>query len=148
VKKVLGHFFSFLAGAVVFAGVGYHVFAEGWFHMDMIETREPLRIASVTNPEGVGSHALPSGVVLYRDKIMPEGQTSYLTYFYHKGRIAHEELKPDDKRTIPSWLHNITAEEAENLFKQFPLSKQDVIAAVKANKITRDDLVDILRHLP
>jgi hypothetical protein len=116
--------------------------------MNMIEIREPLRIASQGNMDGVGAYVLPVGTVFYKEKVMPEGQTLYRVYFYHKGLIAHENLRQGDKITTPMWLHNLSRDEADNLFKQFPLSREDVLAAVEANKITRDDLVDILRSLP
>jgi hypothetical protein len=98
------------------------------------------------------TYVLPVGTHLYMDKPMPEGFVRYLAYFNHKGQIAHEEVpmlpKYQGRLIAPSWLYNIDAGTLASIFKKFPLSKKDVEAAVRANEITRDDLVEIIRTLP
>lgn len=116
----------------------------------MIKTTEPLLIEGPNGDEH--DYVLPLGTTLYYDKSYPEGFDRYLVYLNHKGVIAHEEvpMKPEYGGALidPLWLSNIDADTLKDLFKRFPLSKDNVAAAVKANQITRDDLADILRSMP
>jgi hypothetical protein len=120
------------------------------YGLKMIKTTEPLLIEGNTDDQH--DYVLPRGTTLYHDKSFPEGFERYLVYFNHKGVIAHEEvpMKPEYGGALvdPLWLSNIDADTLKALFKRFPLSKEDVAAAVKANAITRDDLADILRSQP
>lgn len=118
--------------------------------MKMLKTHEPLLIAAEYGDDNY--YVLPPKTVLYRDAVMPEGHVRYIAYFYHKGAIAHEEIpmKPEygGHYYTPQWLYNINANTLKEIFGRFPLSKEDVATAVKANEITRDDLVDIIRSMP
>lgn len=118
--------------------------------MKMIKTKEPMLIEG---PEGDENYyVLPTGVTLYYDKSFPEGHDRYIVYFNHKGVIAHEEvpMKPEYKGSFvsPLWMSNVDADALKKMFKRFPLSKEDVAAAIKANGITKDDLADIIRSMP
>ncbi|QJI42469.1 hypothetical protein HKK52_16515 [Pseudomonas sp. ADAK2] len=116
----------------------------------MIKTTEPLLIEGRNGDEH--DYVLPIGTTLYYDKSYPEGFDRYWVYLNHKGVIAHEEvpMKPEYGGALidPLWLSNIDADTLKDLFKRFPLSKEDIAAAVKANQITRGDLADILRSMP
>jgi len=116
----------------------------------MIKTKEPLLIEGPNGDENY--YVLPLGTTLYHDKSFPEGHDRYVVYLNHKGAIAHEEvpMKPEYGGSFidPLWMSNIDADTLKEIFKRFPLSKEDVAAAIKSNGFTRDDLADIIRSLP
>ncbi|MDN3220988.1 hypothetical protein [Pseudomonas nunensis] len=120
------------------------------YGLKMIKTKEPLLLEGPNGDEH--DYVLPVGTTLYHDKSYPEGFDRYLVYLNHKGVIAHEEvpMKPEYGGALidPLWLSNIDADTLKDLFKRFPLSKEDVAAAIKANEITKDDLADIIRSMP
>ncbi|WP_231997060.1 hypothetical protein [Pseudomonas arsenicoxydans] len=116
----------------------------------MIKTKEPMLIEGPNGDENY--YVLPLGTTLYHDKSFPEGHDRYVVYLNHKGAIAHEEvpMKPEYGGSFidPLWMSNIDADTLKEIFKRFPLSKDDVAAAIKSNGFTRDDLADIIRSLP
>ena len=118
--------------------------------MKMIKTKEPLLIEGPNGDENY--YVLPLGTTLYHDKSFPEGHDRYVVYLNHKGAIAHDEvpMKPEYGGSYidPLWISNIDVDTLKEIFKRFPLSKEDVVAAIKSNEITRDDLADIIRSLP
>ncbi|MFJ2688215.1 hypothetical protein ACIOYV_31320 [Pseudomonas sp. NPDC087342] len=120
------------------------------YGLKMIKTKEPLLLEGPNGDEH--DYVLPVGTTLYHDKSYPEGFDRYLVYLNHKGVIAHEvvPMKPEYGGALidPLWLSNIDADTLKDLFKRFPLSKEDVAAAIKANEITKDDLADIIRSMP
>lgn len=116
----------------------------------MIKTKEPLLIEGPNGDENY--YVLPLGTTLYHDMSFPEGHDRYVVYLNHKGAIAHDEvpMKPEYGGSFidPLWISNIDVDTLKEIFKRFPLSKEDVVAAIKSNEITRDDLADIIRSLP
>ena len=116
----------------------------------MIKTKEPLLIEGPNGDENY--YVLPLGTTLYHDKSFPEGHDRYVVYLNHKGAIAHEEvpMKPEYGGSFidPLWMSNIDADTLKEIFNRFPLSKEDVAAAIKSNGFTRDNLADIIRSLP
>lgn len=118
--------------------------------MKMYRTKEPLRISN--NGDDRYSYILPVGAVLYYDHDFDEGHSLYWTPVYHKGRFECEEVllepKHQGRLVVPLWLDNIDAAELKFLFNRFPLSRSDVEAVIKANHITKDDLIDIIRSMP
>jgi hypothetical protein len=115
----------------------------------MFRIKEPLQISA---QEDDGDYILPVGTVLYYDDSFDEGHTLYWTPFYHKGKIDWEEVHLEPKHQgvliAPLWLNNIDAEQLKDLLKRFSLSKSYIKAAIKANEITKDDLIDIIRSIP
>ena len=118
--------------------------------MPMIRTTAPLLIGGRDGDET--RYVLPVGTTLYEDKSYPEGFTRYLVYFNHKGPIDHETVTMEPKYggsvVVPQWLESIDAITLNDIFKRFPLSRRDVAAAVKANDISRDDLIEIIGEMP
>jgi hypothetical protein len=110
--------------------------------------KEPLQIVG----EDDGDYILPVGTVLYYDNSFDEGHALYWTPFYHKGKIDWEEVHLEPKHQgnliVPLLLYNIDAEQLKDLLKRFPLSKSDIKSAIRANEITKDDLIDIIRSMP
>ena len=122
-----------------------------WAHdRTMMKTQEPLLIEGPQGDEQ--AYVLPPGTILYHDKSFPEGHDRYVVYLNHKGAIAHEEvpMKPEygGHFISPLWISNVDADALKSIFKRFPLSREDVAAAIKSNEITKDDLADIIRSLP
>jgi hypothetical protein len=121
-------------------------------NMTTIKTLEPLLITPKSDPDDERYYVLPTGTFLHIDEGMAEGHVRYSAHFYHKGQIAHEDvpMKPEYQGNYiaPLWLYNVDADTLYGLCRDFPLSKRDVISAVKANEMTREDLIDIIRSLP
>lgn len=119
--------------------------------MRIIQTREPLLVSPNADPADARYYILPVGTVLYVDGGMAEGHVQYHAYFYHKGDMAHEEVPPHPKYGFfidPVWLWNISAGDLAGMFKAVPISKKDIVTAVKSNNITREDLIEIIKSLP
>ncbi|AZD35363.1 hypothetical protein C4K22_2620 [Pseudomonas chlororaphis subsp. aurantiaca] len=110
--------------------------------MSRFKTLEPLSI------EGQTAAALPAGTVLYYDTGFAEGHSRYLAYFYHKGVIAQEALPkafwPGQERISPLWLWNVDAEQAPAQ----TMTREDIVAAVKAGQLSRQELAAIVESLP
>ncbi|MFK3772076.1 hypothetical protein [Pseudomonas sp. NPDC089406] len=111
-----------------------------------ISTRVPLRIEAPVDDGN--NYVLPPGTSLYPDKAFAEGHQRYILYLYHKGVIAHEDVPMQAQyagRLInPLWLSDI---DTQNAGKPVP-RKEDVLAALRANTLSRDELADILRSQP
>ncbi|OLF54793.1 hypothetical protein BTN82_11890 [Pseudomonas chlororaphis] len=109
--------------------------------MPSFKILEPLSI------EGQGT-GLPAGAVLFYDTSFAEGHSRYLAYFYHKGRIAQEALPnalwPGQARISPLWLENIDPGNAPGS----SVTREDVIAAVQAGQLSRQELAAIVESLP
>lgn len=110
--------------------------------MSRFKTLEPLSI------EGQTAAALPVGTVLYYDTGFAEGHGRYLAYFYHKGVIAQEALPrafwPGQERISPLWLWNIDPEQVP----EKTMTREDIVAAVQAGQLSRQELAAILQSLP
>jgi hypothetical protein len=110
--------------------------------------KEPLKILG---KEG-GVYILPIGTVLYYDESFDDGHTLYWTPFNHKGKIEWEriyfESKHQSNLLVPFFLENIDDVRLADIVGRFPLTKSDVEAAIKANAISKDDMVDIIRSMP
>ncbi|MGY4663652.1 hypothetical protein ACVWZ9_004446 [Pseudomonas chlororaphis] len=110
--------------------------------MSRFKTLEPLSI------EGQAAVALPAGTVLYYDTGFAEGHGRYLAYFYHKGVIAQEALPkafwPGQERISPLWLWNIDPEQVP----EKTVTREDIVAAVQAGQLSRQELAAILQSLP
>ena len=117
----------------------------------MYKTKEPLLI-SYREIEGNSFYVLPPGTVLYLDEVMPEGFCRFIIYANFRG-IPHSEeisMKPEwyGNYIAPVWLDKITKDELKEMMQHFPLSKGDMLEIIKSNDLTRDDLADIVRQLP
>lgn len=116
--------------------------------MKMYRINEPLQISG----EDGGHYFLPTGTVLYLEKSFDEGHDLYWTPFFHKGRIdateVHLEPKHQGRLVVPQWLNNLDGMQLKELFSAFPLTTSDIKAAVRANQLTREDLLEIIRSMP
>lgn len=119
--------------------------------MKMYRTKEPLLI-SYREIEGNPFYVLPPGTVLYLDEVMPEGFCRFMIYANFRGIPNSEEipmkLEWGGNYIAPVWLDKITKDELKEMMQHFPLSKDDVLEIIKSNELTRDDLADIVRQLP
>ncbi|AZC88877.1 hypothetical protein C4K29_2576 [Pseudomonas chlororaphis subsp. piscium] len=111
--------------------------------MTSFKTLEPLSI------EGQTAAALPAGTVLYYDTGFAEGHGRYLAYFYHKGVIAQEALPkafwPGQASISPLWLWNVDPEQASD---KAVMTREDIVAAVRAGQLSRQELAAIVESLP
>lgn len=86
---------------------------------------------------------LPVGTVLYFDKSWPEGHSTYHVYFHFKGDFR--ATAADGNTISPLWLRTVDANEVTKLMSEYPLSRDDLAAILKARKMTHDDLMQIVR---
>ncbi|EPL03533.1 hypothetical protein [Pseudomonas sp. CF161] len=115
-----------------------------------IKTLEPLLIAGPLEDDNV--YALPPGTLLFQDTGFAEGHVRYLAYFYHKGAFAHEEVPADLEHGptlgAPTWLYNVDLDNPDAPIPRPPMTRDDIVQAVRAGQVTRQDLSAILRSLP
>lgn len=120
-------------------------------NMKMYKTKEPLLI-SYREIEGNPFYVLPPGTVLYLDEVMPEGFCRFIIYANFRGIPDSEEIPMKTEwcgnYIAPVWLDKITKDELKEMIQHFPLSKDDVLEIIRSNELTQDDLMDIVRQLP
>lgn len=86
---------------------------------------------------------LPAGTVLYYDKSWDEGHSTYHVYFHFKGEF---KSSPTDSSGIdPIWLRTVDSAELPKLISEYPVSRDELAAILKAKRATKQDLVQILR---
>ena len=106
-----------------------------------ITLNEPLLIEGETNKY---YSLLPAGTVLYHDKSWPEGHETLHVYFNLKGNIDFQ--KADPSVVSPLWLRTVDPAELTKLLQDYPLTKNDLVRILKARKISRDELAEIVRE--
>jgi hypothetical protein len=85
---------------------------------------------------------LPAGSVLYLDKSWPEGHETYHVYFHFKGDF---KATPVDSDVIaPLWLRTVDSSELGKLVNDYPISRGELADLLKAKRITKQDLAQIL----
>jgi hypothetical protein len=109
-----------------------------------LKTKEPMLLGTEGQVEDF--HVLPAGAALYKFKDFPEGHTTYIAYINIKGEFASERVESDKANLIdPMWALKIRPEEVRVLLDSTPVSKDDLVRILKARKMTRDDLAQIVR---
>lgn len=110
-----------------------------------LKTAEPMLLG--TEGQVQDFHVLPAGAALYKFKDFPEGHTTYLAYINIKGPFASKRIESNEANLIdPMWAMRISPEEVAVLVQNTPISKDDLIRILKARKMTRDDLTQIVRE--
>lgn len=106
-----------------------------------LKTKEPLLISGEDGQKVFS--LLPSGTTLYQEKSWPEGHTTYKAYFNFKGKFEAEKVDP---ATIdPLWLYNLSKEDVIKFMQDYPLTLGEFRKVLKAQKITREEYIQILR---
>jgi hypothetical protein len=122
--------------------IGILILETGFIHVSTRKAfaiEEPLLIES----ENQNSYSiLPAGAVLYLDKSWPEGHDTYHVYFHFKGDF---KAAPVDSNVIaPLWLRTVDSAELGKIVKDYPLSRDELTALLKAKRVTKQDLAQIL----
>ncbi|NYE64072.1 hypothetical protein FHW58_005307 [Duganella sp. 1224] len=86
---------------------------------------------------------LPEGTVLYYDKSWDEGHSTYHVYFHLKGEF--KSTKVDNPGIDPIWLRTIPNDELPKLVADYPVSRDQLAALLKAQRVNKQDLAQILR---
>ncbi len=133
--------------AIVFcAGFFFHTIQD--FIMPQttyFKLEEPLLIES--EGEAKNFHVLPAGTPLYKDKSFPEGHTRYIVYVNIKGGPALEKIESDKAELIdPIWGYPVQPEDVPALVSETPVSKDELVRILKARKMTREELAQIVRE--
>lgn len=128
---------------------GFFAFSNNIKHGDLamkktsyIKTTEPLFLSAGKNFQYF--HILPVGAALYKFETFPEGHTTYIAYINIKGSFSHEIVE-SEYSVDPMWASVIRPEDVQILLDKTPVSKDDLIRILKARKMTRDDLAQIVR---
>lgn len=109
-----------------------------------LKTAEPMLLG--TDGQVQDFHVLPAGAALYKFKDFPEGHTTYLAYINIKGPFAAERIEANEANLIdPMWAMRVRPEEVAVLLQNTPISKDDLTRILKARKVTRDDLAQLVR---
>ncbi|WP_295990249.1 hypothetical protein [Rugamonas sp.] len=110
-----------------------------------VKTLEPLLLRSEGKSEDF--HILPSGTALYKYHDFPEGHTTYIAYINIKGEFKSKTVVSDKINLVyPIWADTIQPEQLSKLIATTPISKDDLVDILKARKMTRDDLAQIVRE--
>lgn len=92
-------------------------------------------------------YMLPAGTAMYKDQSYPEGHTRYIVYVNFKGKFAAEVVESDKPNLIaPIWAHTVEKDEVQQLIAETPISKDDLVRILKARKMTREELAQIVRE--
>jgi hypothetical protein len=139
-------FSAALLAAVFCAGFFFHTIQD--FIMPQttyFKLEEPLLIES--EGEDRNFHVLPAGTPLYKDKSFPEGHTRYIVYVNIKGGPALGKIESDKAQLIdPIWGYPVQPEDIPALVAQTPVSKDELVRILKARKMTREELAQIVRE--
>jgi hypothetical protein len=108
-------------------------------------TTEPMLIAAES--ENRTFHILPAGTPIYHDKSFAEGHSRYIIYANFKGELRAEKIESDKPNLIdPIWLYQVEKVDLPKLIGEVPISKNDLVKIMKARKMTREDLAQIVRE--
>lgn len=86
---------------------------------------------------------LPAGTLLYYDKSWDEGHSTYHVYFHFKGEFKSTQV--NNPGIDPTWLRTIPGDELPKLIAAYPLSREQLVSILKARKITKKEIAQILR---
>jgi len=137
---------KFLLNAALFTCFGYFISSFGATQMSSkhaFKIKEPLLIEG---EQQKNYSILPIGSVMYLDKSWPEGHETFHVYFHFKGDLASTPVDPNV--ISPAWLRTVDRDELPNLLNEYPLSTEELIAILKSRKISKAELVQILRDWP
>ena len=139
---VAGSLFAALAAGVVLERTGVTNMASKTTYY---RTTEPMLIAAES--ESRMFHILPAGTPIYHDKSFAEGHSRYVIYANFKGDLQAEKIESDKPNLIdPIWLYQVEKSEISKLIAEVPISKNDLVKIMKARKMTREDLAQIVRE--
>ncbi|WP_312486790.1 hypothetical protein [Massilia timonae] len=113
-----------------------------------LELQEPL-LLEVLTPEAQqrAYHMLPAGTALYKDYAFPEGHIRYIVYVNIKAPVATRTVVSDKPNfTAPLWGEPVRPEDLPMLLANTPVSKADLVRILKARKMTREELAQIVRE--
>jgi hypothetical protein len=134
-----------VAGAFVVGAAAQKSGGLNMSHTEYLKLSEPLLI----NAEGESKyfHVLPAGTPMYKDSSFPEGHTRYIVYINVKSEFQAEKVVSDKKNLIdPIWAETVKREDVKQLMAETPISKDDLVRILKARKMTREDLAQIVRE--
>lgn len=136
--------FAIITALLFGAGIGSLVIYQGIYTMKKdlaFKLSEPLLFLS---PDGSQHHLLPAGATLFFQKGYDEGHAIYAMEVVFKGKFEAERIT-DLQQAEPLWVDTIYDTDLKELVKNYPISKDDLVRILKARKMTRDDLADIVR---
>ncbi len=130
---------AFLSGAL-----SYKFGAMTMSKTTYLKLKEPLLLESEGKSQDF--HVLPAGTALYKDRDFPEGFTRYIIYLNIKSDFAAEEIVSDKPNLIdPIWGHAVRRDDLPFLMATTPVTKADLERILKARKMTREELAQIVR---
>ena len=110
-----------------------------------LKLEEPLLLESEGKSQDF--HVLPAGTALYVDRSFPEGFTRYIAYINIKGDFAAKKIVSDKMNLVdPIWAHPVQRSDLPFLMANTPVTKNDLVRILKARKMTREELAQIVRE--
>jgi hypothetical protein len=110
-----------------------------------LELQEPLLLHSGGDLKNF--HMLPPGTALYADRSFPEGHTRYIVYINIKADFARKQVTSDKPNFIaPIWAYPVQPSDLSTLISETPVSKDDLVRILKARKMTREELAQVVRE--
>lgn len=104
--------------------------------------KEPMLISA---SKGEPYYMIPANTILHYQRGFAEGHQLYTIEVFAKGELTAERVSKDTP-VESTWLYRIEAEDVEKILHDYPLSKDDLIRVLKARKMTRDELAQIVRE--
>ncbi len=102
--------------------------------------KEPALIAT---PSGLDRYLLPANTVVFFQAGLDEGPGLYAIQVMFGGGLQLERLKQGESAER-LWLDSVEIEDVKKLLNDYPLSKDDLVSILKARKITREELEQIV----
>jgi hypothetical protein len=131
---------------IFFAGFFFHAIQDRIIaHTTYFKLEQPLLIEA--EGEAGNFHVLPAGTPMYKDASLPEGHTRYIVYVNVKGGPALQKVESDEAQLIdPVWGYPVRPEDVPAPVAETPVSKDELVRILKARKMTREELAQIVRE--
>jgi hypothetical protein len=118
------------------------------FHRTDMDKSKPYKLSEpmlISTAENKTYYMVPPGTVLFHQRGFAEGHQLYTMEVLFKGDLAAEPV-PKGNEGEATWLWQIDRRDVSELMKGYPLAKDDLVRILKARKMTREDLAQIVRE--
>ncbi|NHZ90036.1 hypothetical protein F2P45_13575 [Massilia sp. CCM 8733] len=136
------------AGALMLAAAWFFRNAHQAVHVHVLDA--PMLLAADGMDKNL--HLLPKGTTLYYDQGFPEGVERYRVYVNLDHNILKLKQLDDPTRITPIRAQAIEAHELKRALRDYPLTKSELQAILKSDRMTRDEIKavfdEFLRNRP
>ncbi|WP_223164736.1 hypothetical protein [Massilia mucilaginosa] len=147
-KPVVSFTLGAAAGALMLAAAWFFRNAHQAVHVHVLDA--PMLLAADGMDKNL--HLLPKGTTLYYDQGFPEGVERYRVYVNLDHNILKLKQLDDPTRITPIRAQAIEAHELKRALRDYPLTKSELQAILKSDRMTRDEIKavfdEFLRNRP